>query len=150
MENRREAAALAGWQPLRFEGKVIYRQVLRSRRAERWLYSARPGRWNPSFAALYTSLSLDVALAERLKRTGTDLTGLTVGVGDIVLERVVDLTTAAVHAWLGITLEDIVMDRDYRISHRIATMLHAEGVTGLLAPAALSSVSRTVPNSVDI
>ena len=148
MDNPREAVALSGWQPLRFEGRVVYRQVLRPRRAERWLHYNHPGRWNPSFAALYTSLSLDVALAERLKRTGTDVARLSVGVGEVVLERVVDLTTPEALKAVGVTLEDITLGRDYRIPHRIATRLYADGITGLLAPAALASVSRLLPRFV--
>ncbi len=148
MEGPREAVTPPGWQPVRFQGRVIYRQVLRAQSPRRWLYSTYPGRWNPSFPALYTSLSLDVALAERLKRTGTDLTDLTVGVGDVALERVADLTTPAALTRWGIGPEDVVLDRDYRVPHRIAATLHAEGATGLLAPAALSSVSRLLPRFV--
>lgn len=148
MESSPRAATPPGWQPLRFEGRVVFRQVLRSRAAERWLHSVHPGRWNPAFPALYTSLSLDVALAERLKRTGTDVTDLTVGIGEVSLEHVVDLTIPAALAEFGATPEDVVRDSEYGVPHRIATALHAKGIMGLLVPAALSSVSRLLPRFV--
>src|SRR3990172_8819716 len=52
-----------------FSGRVVHRQVRRPHAHALWDPGFGPYRWNSGFPALYASLSLDFALAERIKRT---------------------------------------------------------------------------------
>src|SRR6516165_7124864 len=72
----------------RFDGRVVYRQVATGLagqpRPALWRPTRRPWRWNDAFPTLYTALSLEVAYAERLKRTGAAPVRLVVGRGGCV------------------------------------------------------------------
>ena len=124
---------------------VIYRQVRTAHRNELWIRTPPGGRWNPHFPALYVSLEQDVALAERIKRTGALPTSLVVGIGSLHLPRALDIRLAKVQALLRITRASITRD-NYGTSHILAALLFDAGVTGLIVPAALLSTARMYPH----
>lgn len=108
-------------------------------------HSSRPGlRWNPTFPALYTSLELELSLAERLKHSEPVPLEVVVGVAHIVAHRVVDLTQPTTLQHFRTAGTDLVRD-DYHEPHRIAEIIHRLDVAGLLVPSAIGMVSQRFP-----
>ncbi len=81
--------------PRPFQGRIIIRQVMAEAAAMLWVPTVRPYRWSSGFPALYASLDMDVAVAERLKRTGLRRTRLAVGVARASIQKTVPLTRNA-------------------------------------------------------
>lgn len=127
-----------------FAGIVVFRNVARAEALQLWTPSIRAYRWNIGFPALYASLSLEVSLAERVKRTTTNPVELTVGEAAVVLGMVADLTTVWSRRQIGITMRDVAAI-DYSVPQRIGTRARRAGPAGLLVPAAIRSVSRLYP-----
>jgi hypothetical protein len=80
-----------------------------------WQPTDRAWRWNIGFAALYTSLDLRLALAERLTVGLTSPIRLVVGLTEATIGRVLDLTIPDTLARLGITHDDLTAD-DYSVT----------------------------------
>ena len=76
---------------------LIYRQRLSAYARQLWAPTLQ-GRWNDDLPALYTSLSLDTALAERVKRTAARPITIVVGIAQIELRRVAVLNAATLKA----------------------------------------------------
>src|SRR5437867_11452810 len=100
-----------------FSGHIVYRQVVDEHHAVLWRPSHHPWRWNLGFPALYTSLELNVAIAERLKIAFALPVRLVVGLAEATLARVLDLTASGTLAKLGIVRDDLTSD-DYPVTHR--------------------------------
>jgi len=137
------AAAVRSMRP--FTGRVVYRQLLVQNPAGLWEPSARARRWNLGFPALYTSALLDVALAERIKRTLARPVSLVVGVANVSVARVVDVGLADVQHALGITVAALTTE-DYDLTQRLSAALFEAGVTGVLVPAAVASTAVLYPS----
>ena len=139
------AAVSAALQFVRaFSATVVYRQVPVAYQAMLWHASPPGGRWNPTFPALYAALDLDVALAERIKRTGPVRTELTVGLSRARFARVLDLRSPDVRTLLRVTRHALTRD-DYRATHVLASTLFVTSITGLLVPAALTRMAGFYP-----
>ncbi len=122
-----------------FAGPVVYRNVRTIGGPPLWQPS-RPGlRWNPTFPALYTSLKLEMSLAERLKHSEPIPLGVVVGVAHVVAQRIADLTQSATLQHFRTTGGALVRDA-YDEPHRIAEIIHRLDVGGLLVPAAIGVV----------
>lgn len=127
-----------------FAGPVVYRNV-RARGGPPLWQPSRPGlRWNPTFSALYTSLELEVSLAERLKHSEPIPLEVVVGVAHVVAQRVVDLTQAATLQHFQTTGAALVRD-EYDEPYRIVEIIHRLDIAGLLVPAAIGVVSQRFP-----
>ncbi len=127
-----------------FQGRIIIRQMVADAAATLWAPTVRPYRWSSGFQALYTSLDLDVAIAERLKRTGQRRTRLAVGVAQASIQHTVDLTSDAALSALGASLQDVV-GPGYPVPQRIGRTLFEAEVGALLVPAAIAEVARQYP-----
>lgn len=138
------ALADAARQVRAFSGRIIHRQVPAANEAALWQPTLRSWRWNRGFPALYTSLELDVALAERIKVTLAVPTILVVGVADATIARTLALTDPSTLAGLGLTLENLTQS-DYAFTQDLGTAFHASGVTALLVPAALRETAQFYP-----
>lgn len=130
-----------------FAGIVVFRNVVRVQALRLWAPTTRPGRWSDGFPALYTSLSLEVSLAERVKRTTIDVVELTVGEAAVTLGMVADLTTRRSRQPLHMTLRDIT-GSDYTVSQQIAARAYRAGLAGLRVPAAIRLVAKEYPTIV--
>ena len=132
----------------RFDGRVVYRQVPTALagqpRPAWWRPTRRPWRWNDAFPTLYTALSLEVAYAERLKRTGAAPVRLVVGVADVSIGRTLDLTDPSVLVRLRVRVADLVAD-DHTVTRALGTAFYQAGITGLLVPAAIATTAREYP-----
>lgn len=137
----RQALSLA---PL--SAQIVYRQVLAVVADRMWAPTTRPGRWS-DFPAIYTSLSLEVALTERLKRTGAARTDLVVAIADASLERVLDLTTNPALSDFGATVTSVSTD-NYDIPQRIGRLLRDAAVQAAFVPAAIGREHRRYPRFV--
>jgi len=120
--------------------QIVYRQVLAVVADRLWTPTTRPGRWS-DFPAIYTSLSLEVALTERLKRTGAARTDLVVATADVSLEGVLDLTTNAALSDFGASVASVSAD-GYDVPQRIGRLLRDAAVQGVLVPAAIAREHR--------
>jgi len=109
-----------------------------------WEPSFGPYRWNSGFPALYTSLTLEVALAERIKRTRARPVELVVGKAQASLHAVLDLTGDSVQKALGVAVADLTAD-DYSVAQRLAHRLYDAGVTALVVPAAIATTATLYP-----
>ena len=127
-----------------FSGRVVHRQVRRPHAHALWDPGFGPYRWNSGFPALYASLSLDVALAERIKRTLARPVDLVVGVAQADLRITLDLTAPAVQATLGMTAEELTAD-DHTLTQQLGRRLYDAGATALLVPAAITSTAALYP-----
>lgn len=125
----------------------MFRNVARVQASRLWAPTTRPGRWSDGSPALYTSLSLEVSLAERVKRTTIDVVELTVGEAAVVLGMVADLTTRRSRQRLHVTLRDIT-GWDYTLSQQIAARAYRAGLAGLLVPAAIRLVAKEYPTII--
>jgi RES domain-containing protein len=144
--NAGAAAVSAALQFLRaFSATVVYRQVPVAYEAMSWHASPPGGRWNPTFPALYAALDLDVALAERIKRTGPVRSELAVGLSRVRFARVLDLRSPDVRTLLRVARDALTRD-DYRATHALASRLFVAGIRGLLVPAALTRVAGFYPH----
>lgn len=109
---------------------------------------ANGGRWNPpaSFPVLYTSPSVDVAMAEvvrKAKRAGfapEDLMPRRLVTYEIDLQRVLDLSGERNRELTGFSFE-VVTDDDVRICQAIGEAAHYIGLEAVLAPSAAASGS---------
>lgn len=142
------AGALAE-RPLRvstrpFMGTVIFRQVRAGHRL--WRPSTGRHRWSEGFPALYASLELGVAFAERIKYVGPVPTDLEVGQATVTIRWIVDLTDGQTLNELGVTAEELTSDaNDRALPRRIGTELYKAGATALLVPAAIALAARIYP-----
>ncbi|MBI4342532.1 MAG: RES family NAD+ phosphorylase [Candidatus Omnitrophica bacterium] len=127
-----------------FLGDVVYRQVRYARRRLLWIPSIDPYRWSVGFPALYTSLFEDVAIAERIKRTGADPTRIVLGTARTEIQSVADLITPTGLAAAGVTLADITGPGHVR-SQRLGREAYDRGVAGLLVPAAIFGLAEIFP-----
>ncbi len=127
-----------------FSGRIVYRQVVGERGALLWQPTERPWRWNAGFAALYTSLALHVALAERLNIALAFPVRLVVGLAEATIARVLDLTVPGTLARLGVVRDDLTTD-DYSVTQHLAAASFADGVTALLVPAATAGAAGLYP-----
>jgi hypothetical protein len=100
-------------------------------------------RWNAGFPALYTGLDLDVALTERLKRTGPVAVRLLVGRADALIARTVDLCDLSVLGRLSLGTGELV--GDYALPQELGAAFLRAGVTGLLVPAAIAETAQLYP-----
>ena len=134
----------------RFDGRVVYRQVptglAGQPRPALWRPTRRPWRWNDAFPTLYTALSLEVAYAERLKRTGAAPVRLVVGVADVSIGRTLDLTDPSVLVRLRVRVADLVAD-DHTVTRALGTAFYQAGITGLLVPAAIVTTRASIRGS---
>lgn len=87
------AVAEVAAEAYQFGPQVVFRQVIAASRAL-WepIWSAR---WNNGFPALYTSLELHVASAERIQRTRARPVQLLVGRAVVTVNRTLDLGFAS-------------------------------------------------------
>jgi RES domain-containing protein len=127
-----------------FHGRILIRQVVAEAAATLWVPTVRPYRWSSGFPALYTSLELDVAIAERLKRTGLRRTRLAVGVARATIRRTVDLTADVALSVVGETVQD-VSGPDYDVPQRVGRGLFEAGIAALLVPAVITEVAHQYP-----
>lgn len=127
-----------------FHGEVVYRQVRYAWRRELWTASADPFRWSVGLLALYTSLTEDVAIAERIKRTGADPTRIVIGRAMVTLRAVGELNTPAGLRAAGVTLADLT-GPSYALPQGLARQAYAQGVAGLLVPAAIIGLASIYP-----
>lgn len=131
-------------EPRPFQGRIIVRQVVAEAVAALWRPTVHPHRWSRGFPALYTSLDLDVAIAERLKRTGLRRTRLAVGLARASIQRTVDLSLDASLATVGASTQGVT-GLDYTVPQRIGRELFEGGVAALLVPAAIAEVAQHYP-----
>jgi RES domain-containing protein len=139
-----EAIAAAKRHVRPFGGQVVYRQLPVQNPADLWAPTTHPGRWNLGVPALYTSLLLDVALAERIKRTLARPTPVLVGVARASIARVLDLGPAEVRRPFGVTVA-VLKTEDYSVPQRLGAALFEAVVTGVLVPAAIASTAAQYP-----
>lgn len=139
-----EVAAVVTAHAHPFSGRVVHRQVRRPHAHALWDPGLGPYRWNSGFPALYTSLSLEVALAERIKRTLARPVELVVGIAQADLRVTLDLTAPAVRATLGVTAEELTAD-DHTLTQQLGRRLYDGGTTALLVPAAIASTAALYP-----
>jgi RES domain-containing protein len=93
------------------------------------------GRYNPpgEFGAVYCSDSPELCLAERISNGGSGR--MAVVPVEVVLKRVLDLTSTSVREALGVPLEDLVSD-GHEVTRRLGVAARASGIEALLAPSA--------------
>jgi hypothetical protein len=129
-----------------FRGRVVYRNVLRRYDGKRlWKPSMRPYRWSAGVSTLYTSLDLDVALAERIKHTLAAPIEVVVGTAQVSIKQAVDLTTDdALRSLAGVLTRDVTA-ADHAVPQRIGTALSRRGAAALLVPAAVGEVAALFP-----
>jgi RES domain len=128
-----------------FVGQVVHRQLPVQSPADLWAPTEHARRWNVGFPGLYTSLLLDVAFAERVKRTLARPAPLIVGVARASITRVLDFQLAAVQQALGVTFAALTTE-DYSSSQQLGAALFQAGITGLLVPAAIASTAALYPS----
>jgi len=124
-----------------FGARIVFRQVVRA-----WGRLWEPvmsARWNIGFPALYAGLDLDVALTERLKRTGPMAVRLLVGRADALIARTVDLCDLSVLGQLGLGTAELVGDQE--LPQELGAAILRAGVTGLLVPAAIAETAQLYP-----
>lgn len=127
-----------------FHGEVVYRQVRYSWRRELWTASTGSFRWSVGVPALYTSLVEDVAIAERIKRTGAAPTRIVIGRATATVSAVADCTTPAGLAAAGVALADVI-GPNYAIPQRLGRQAYEQGLAGLLVPAAIIGLATIYP-----
>jgi len=125
-----------------FRQRVLHRQILAAH-DHLWTPTRRPSRYSVGIAALYTALALDVALAERIKRTGDLPVRLLVGEAEAGLSRTVDLTLPDTLAHLRISTEDLL--RTHPLPQTLGALFAERGIVALLYPAALAETARMYP-----
>jgi len=128
-----------------FADQILQRQLPAQNPAALWTPTLHARRWNLGFPALYASLLLDVALAERIKRTLARPAQLLAGVATASIARVVDVGLVEVQEALGVSI-DALTTADYTLTQQLGTALFQAGVTGLLVPAALAETARRYPS----
>lgn len=128
-----------------FAGQVAHRQLLAQASAGLWAPTSHARRWNTGFATLYTSLLLDVALAERVKRSLARPVQLVVGIARVSIARVLNFELAAVRRSFGLA-EDALTTEEYGLTQRLGAALFDAGITGLLVPAAIATTAAYYPS----
>lgn len=148
MARRDLIEALGRVTPARFSG-IAYRQIaLGYQTLSGEGARAMGGRWNPpgSFPVLYTSPSVDVVVAEvvrKAKRAGfapEDLMPRRLVTYSVELQRVLDLSAEPNRQLTGFSL-DVVTDDDLRICQAIGEAAHYMGLEAILAPSAATAGS---------
>jgi len=124
--------------------RIVHRQALSASRGRLWRPSTKPWRWNSDFPALYTSLSDNVALAERVKLSQDVPVRIVVASADATIHRVLDLTRYEVQSLLGVTGEALVSE-PYDVTQILAEMLAHAGIGALVVPAALHLTAQLYP-----
>jgi len=122
----------------------VYRQVRHSWRRELWTASPDSFRWSVGFPALYTSLTEDVAIAERIRRTGTHPTRIVIGRATVTVGAVAELTTPTGRAAAGVALADVI-GPSYAVPQRLGRQAYEQGLAGLLVPAAIIGLATIYP-----
>jgi len=115
-----------------FSGTVVYRQTFARNAGRLWTPSTAPLRWSDGFNAVYTSLDLTVALAERIKRTGATRVTIVVGIARVQIRRVVTLDDQAMSA-LGTSREEVTTE-DYTLPQRLGRTLFQQGAAPAPSP----------------
>ncbi len=138
-------AALAAARVRPFAGRVMHRQRLVHWADRLWEPVTHPWRWSAGFPAVYTSLALDVAIAERIKRTLGRPVRIVVGIATVRIARVLDLTEQDNLRTLGVTTDRLTVD-DYTLTQQLGRMLRDAGVAGALAPAAIMTTAALYPH----
>ncbi len=128
-----------------FAGRVVHRQLPVHSPADLWAPSSYARRWNRGFSALYTSLLLDVAFAERIKRSLARPVSLVIGVARASIARVLDLELADVRGLFEVAAAAMTTE-DYALTQRLGAVLFEANVTGLLVPAAITSTAAHYPS----
>ena len=128
-----------------FTGQLVHRQLPVQSPTDLWAPTSHARRWNRGFPALYTSLPLDVAFAERIKRSLARPAPLVVGMAHASIARVLDLELVDVQRLFGIAAAALTTE-DYALTQRLGAALFEANVTGLLVPAAIASTARLYPS----
>ena len=148
MARRELIEALGRVTPARYSG-TVYRQIALGYQALSGEGARAMGsRWNPpgSFPVLYTSPSVDVVMAEiirKAKRAGfapEDLMPRRLVTYEVELRRVLDLSAESNRELTGFSFE-VVTDGDVRICQAIGEAAHYIGLEAILAPSAATSGS---------
>ena len=126
-----------------FFGTVVYRQTFARNAGRLWTPSSAPLRWSDGFNAVYTSLDLTVALAERVKRTGATRVEIVVGIARVQIRRVVTQDDQAMGA-LGTSREEVTTE-DYTLPQRLGRALFEQGAGAIAVPAAIAAVAEWFP-----
>jgi hypothetical protein len=128
-----------------FSGTVVYRQTFARNTGRLWAPSNAPLRWSEGFNAVYTSLDLTVALAERVKRTGATRVEIVVRIARVQIRRVVTLDDQVLSA-LGTSREEVTME-DYTLPQRLGRALSERASAGLAPARAWVTVMSRLPRS---
>jgi len=142
--NAARVAAFAGARARPFAGLVVYRQRLTRWAKNLWEPVTDSWRWSSGFPAVYTSLALNVAIAERIKRTLARPVRLVVGIASARIAKVVDLTEREALDTLGLAVKDCTAD-EYTLPQQLGRMLRDAGVTAVLVPAAIAATASLYP-----
>ncbi len=137
-------AALAAARVRPFAGRVIHRQRLVQWADRLWEPVTDPWRWSAGFPAVYASLALEVAIAERIKRTLARPVRIVVGVATVRIARVLDLNEQDSLHTLGLTTDSVTAG-DYALTQQLGRMLRDAGVAGALVPAAIMTTAALYP-----
>lgn len=137
------AEGTASLRVLPFSGTVVYRQTFDRNAGRLWTPSSAALRWSDAFNALYTSLDLAVALAERIKRTGATRVEIVVGIARVQIRRVVTLDDQAMSA-LGTSREEVTTE-DSTLPQRLGRALFEQGAGAIAVPAAIAAVVQWFP-----
>ncbi len=127
-----------------FHGEIVHRQVRRPYAPALWEPGLGPYRWNSGFPALYTSLTLEVAFAERIKHTRARPVALVVGKAQANLSTTLNLAIPAIQRVLGVAAADLTGD-NYSVPQRLGRRLYDVGVTALVVPAAIATTAALYP-----
>lgn len=96
-----------------------------------------PGRYHTGWPTLYLARTKAIALGERQRHLDAALLQRLATIRitriDVVLEAVLDCRDPAL---LGVTLEDLIDDRDFEVPRALGAAAVALGVEGLLVPTA--------------
>lgn len=141
MPGRPNLAAIPSLRPASFSDSV-YRVVFEALREKILSTEGNrhfPGRYHivGETGILYASMERDVAIRELGRHASrAHLQGaLAAGKINVRLQKVLDLTQAAVRAKLGLSIEDLV-SRDCSITQAISLQARKAGFQGLLVPSA--------------
>lgn len=137
------AGGMASLRVAPFSGTIVYRQTFVRNVRRLWTPSRAPLRWSAGFNAVYTSLDLAVALAERVKRTGATRVEIVVGIARVQIRRVVTLDDEAMSA-LGTSREEVTAE-DYSLPQRLGRALFEQGAGAIAVPAAIARVAEWFP-----